>query len=139
MITISGFSLQSEPWLAGHAGIFWTMHGMPMQVYTTKQWAILMVQSYPYLGVMETHLEVMAADRGEPSRAELLASSQPNTLAAEWRHLNNYLESIASKNSHDYIPFGMGEQVQPVQSVYPATAGTSFAAEPASGMNLLYL
>ncbi|KAL3139121.1 hypothetical protein ABBQ32_005913 [Trebouxia sp. C0010 RCD-2024] len=106
-------------------------------VYTTKQWAILMVQSYPYLGVMETHLEVMAADRGEPSRAELLASAQTNTLAAEWRHLNNYLEGIASKNSHDYIPFAMSQQVQPAQSVYAATADMSLAAEAA--LNLQYV
>lgn len=110
---------------------------MAMQVYTTKQWAILMVQSYPYLGVMETHLEVMAADRGEPTRGELLAAAQTNTLAAEWRHLNNYLESIASKNSHDYIPFAMSQQVQPAQSVYAAPADMSLAAEVA--INLQYV
>ena len=98
-----------------------------------------MVQSYPYLGVMETHLEVMAADRGEPCRAELLASAQANTLAAEWRHLNNYLESIASKNSHDYIPFAMSEQVQAAPSVYAATAGLSFVAEAAINMDLQYV
>ena len=112
-----------------------------MQVYTTKQWAILMVQSYPYLPIMETHLEVVAADRGEPSRADLLASAQTNTLAAEWRHLNNYLEIIASKNSHDFIPLALTEQIQPAQSVYPVTSGMSFAAEAAVnlGLNLQYV
>ena len=98
----------------------------------------MMVQSYPYLGVMETHLEVMAADRGEPSRADLLASAQTNTLAAEWRHLNKYLEIIASKNSHDYIPLSQMEQIQPAQSVFPGTAGMSFAAEAALNLNLQY-
>ena len=105
-----------------------------VQVFTTKQWAVLMVQSYPYLGVMETHLEVVAAERGEASRADLLASAQTNTLAAEWRHLNNYLELIASKNSHDYIPLAVTGQVQPAQSMHPA--GMSFAAEAALGLNL---
>ena len=110
-----------------------------MQVFTTKQWAILMVQSYPYLGIMETHLEVVAAERGEASRADLLASAQTNTLAAEWRHLNNYLEVIASTNSHEYIPLAVTEQVQPAQSIYPGTAGMSFAAEAALGLNLQFV
>lgn len=110
-----------------------------VQVYTTKQWAVLMVQSYPYLAVMETHLEVVAAERGEASRADLLASAQTNTLAAEWRHLNNYLEIIASRNSHDYIPLAVTEQVQPAQSNHPGTSGMSFAAEAAMGLNLQYV
>lgn len=88
---------------------------------------------------METHLEVVAAERGEASRADLLASAQTNTLAAEWCHLNNYLEVIASKNSHDYIPLSVTEQVQPAQSIYPGTAGMSFAAEAALGLNLQFV
>ena len=86
---------------------------------------------------METHLEVMAADRGEPSRADLLASAQTNTLAAEWRHLNKYLEIIASKNSHDYIPLAWTDQMlPPVQPAFPGAAGLSLAAEAAYDLNL---
>ena len=86
-----------------------------LQVYTTKQWAIVVVQSYPYLPVLETHLETMALDRGEPSRAELLGIATGNYMAAEWRHLNKYLEVIASTKSHDYIPFSD----RPVQPAFP--------------------
>ena len=107
-----------------------------VQVFTTKQWAVLMVQSYPYLGVMETHMEVVAAERGFASRADLLASARTNTLAAEWRQLNNYLELIASRNCHDYIPLAVTEQVQPAQFIHPGTAEMSFAAEAAMGLNL---
>ncbi len=91
----------------------------------------MVVQSYPYLPILETHLETMAADRGEASRAELLASAQTNTLAAEWRHLNKYLEVIASTKSHDYIPLSE----KPVKSLHPA--GMSFGTEAA--VNLHYM
>ena len=87
---------------------------------------------------METHLEVVAAERGEASRADLLASAQTNTLAAEWCHLNNYLELIASRSSHDYIPLAVTAQVQPAQSIHPSTASMSFAAEAALGFNLQF-
>ena len=122
---------------AGHVN-----HAMSVcltQVFTTKQWAILMVQSYPYLAVMETHLEVIAAQRGEPCRADLLASAQTNTMAAEWRHLNNYLEIIASRTSHEYIPLSVTQEIQASQSMYPTTPGMSFAAEAALGLNLKFL
>lgn len=92
-----------------------------------------MVQSYPYLPIMETHYEVMAAERGEPSRAELLAKAQSDPMLAEWRHLNKYLEVVASANTHDYIPLSE----KPVKSLYPAGASMSFGAEAA--VNLHYL
>ena len=104
-----------------------------LQVYTTKQWAIMIVQSYPYLPTLEFHFETIAAERGEPSRAELLAHAQTNTMAAEWRHLNKYLEVIASSKTHDYIPLSE----KPVKSLYPADASMSFGAEAA--LNLHYM
>ncbi len=104
-----------------------------LQVYTTKQWAIMIVQSYPYLPTLEFHFETMASERGEPSRAELLANAQTNTMAAEWRHLNKYLEVIASSKTHDYIPLSE----KPVKSLYPADASMSFGAEAA--LNLHYM
>lgn len=102
-------------------------------VYTTKQWAIMIVQSYPYLPTLEFHFEIIAAERGEPSRAELVANAQTNTMAAEWRHLNKYLEVIASSKTHDYIPLSE----KPVKSLYPADASMSFGAEAA--LNLHYM
>lgn len=75
-----------------------------LQVLTTNQWAILIVQSYPYLPILETHFEAIAAEGGAPSKAQILAAAQSNPMAAEWRHLNKYLESIASRNSDEHIP-----------------------------------
>ena len=110
------------------------VHSLLMpQVYTTKQWAIMIVQSYPHLPTLEFHFETMASERGEPSRAELLANAQTNTMAAEWRHLNKYLEVIASSKTHDYIPLSE----KPVKSLYPADASMSFGAEAA--LNLHYM
>ena len=98
-----------------------------LQVYTTRQWAIMVVQSYPYLPILETHLETMAADRGEPSKAKLLAIASGNYMAAEWRHLNKYLEVTASAKSHDYIPFSDG-LVQPTFPMAGMPIGSAAAA-----------
>lgn len=71
---------------------------------TTKQWAILIVQSYPYLPQLEVHLEAVAAEGGAPTKAQILAAAQSNPMMREWQHLNKYLESVASKNSGEHTP-----------------------------------
>lgn len=77
---------------------------LALQVFTIKQWAILIVQSYPYLPILETHFEAMASEAGAPSKAQIVAAAQTNPMAAEWRHVNKYLENIASMNCNEYIP-----------------------------------
>lgn len=67
-------------------------------------------------------MEAIAAEGGAPTKAQILAAAQSNPMAAEWRHLNKYLESIASGNSDEYIP--IFDRAANVGSVTAANTGS---------------
>lgn len=47
----------------------------------------------------------MAADRGEPSRDQLLAWAKLDDREEEWQDLGRYVAYVSSKYMHEYVPF----------------------------------
>lgn len=77
-----------------------------LQIQTTRQHAIGIVHSYPWIPEKGRILEVMAAQIGEPS-SELLM--RPNGLddlqhAANWQQIEDYLKTVNMSNLHLHVP-----------------------------------
>ena len=77
-----------------------------LQIQTTRQHAVSVVHSYPWIPEKGRVLEVMAASIGEPP-SELLM--QPNGLddlqhAANWQQVEEYLKTVNMSNLHLHVP-----------------------------------
>ena len=77
---------------------------------STKQWATVIVQAYPYIPDVENALEAVAKANGQPSKHSILIDRSMGSMAAQWEGLESYLELLAKQTTHDYVPLS----VQPV-------------------------
>ena len=68
------------------------------------QVAELWVHAYPYVTSVEVMLEVLAAQRGAPSKGDLVASARQQPMAAEWRRFVAYSEVVRTLSSPDHLP-----------------------------------
>ena len=73
-----------------------------LQVFSTKQWATVIVHAYPYIPDVENALEAVAKANGQPSKHSILIDRSMG--------LESYLELLAKQTTHDYVPLS----VQPV-------------------------
>ncbi len=78
-----------------------------LQVLSTKQWANLIVHSYPYIPDIESALEAVAREAGQPPKQVILDDRMLGNMAAEWQELQGYLELVARQKSHAYVPLSV--------------------------------
>ena len=76
-----------------------------MQIHTTQQFAAAMVYAYPWTPPHKA-IEMLAADRGEPTVQALLNDTSLDNLqhAANWEDVINYLTTITTDNYHGHVP-----------------------------------
>ena len=79
---------------------------MWLQIQTCKQHATLLVHSYPAIPEKGRLLETLAAQRGEPSKEELMQPSGMDSLqhAANWQQVVDYLQYINMENLNQHVP-----------------------------------
>ncbi len=75
-----------------------------MQVLSSNQLAEAMVSAYPYIAVVETLLDTLAEDRGEPSKDEIVAVAPLNPMATEWEEFVKYVAQFDNGNLFEYVP-----------------------------------
>ena len=75
-----------------------------VQVLTLRQTAENLVHAYPHIGSMEVMLEVLAEQRGEPSKQQLVEYAQTDSMAAEWQRLIKYHDFLGTQMTPDYLP-----------------------------------
>lgn len=77
-----------------------------MQILTTEQLAEGMLQSYPHIAIVETLLDTLAAERGEPTKDQIVAAAQlkPAPSASEWQRFVQYVEQFEHGSVHEYVP-----------------------------------
>ncbi|KAA6421902.1 MAG: hypothetical protein FRX49_08221 [Trebouxia sp. A1-2] len=62
------------------------------------------VHAYPHIGSMEVMLEVLADQRGEPSKEQLVEYAQTNPMEAEWKRLIRYHDLLGTGMFPEYLP-----------------------------------
>ncbi|KAL0042983.1 hypothetical protein WJX79_005915 [Trebouxia sp. C0005] len=73
-------------------------------VLTLQQTAENFVHAYPHIGSMEVMLEVLADQRGEPSKEQLVEYAQTNPMEAEWKRLIRYHDLLGTGMFPEYLP-----------------------------------
>lgn len=74
------------------------------QILTTEQLAEGMLQSYPHIAIVETLLDTLAAQRGEPTKEEVVAAAQLKPAPSEWHHFVRYVQQFDQGGVHEYVP-----------------------------------
>ncbi len=88
-----------------HAYSQWADDGLcHKQVLTLQQTAENLVHAYPHIGSMEVMLEVLADQRGEPSKEQLVEYAQTNPMEAEWKRLIRYHNLLGTGMFPEYLP-----------------------------------
>jgi len=77
-----------------------------LQIQTCRQHAIAIVHSYPAIPEKGRLLEVLARQRGEPSKEVLMQSAGMDSLqhAANWQQVVEYLQNINADNLNQHVP-----------------------------------
>lgn len=75
-----------------------------MQVLTTEQLAEGMLQSYPHIALVESLLDTLAAQRGEPSKEEIVAAAQMKPAPSQWHRFVQYVQQFDHRRVHEYVP-----------------------------------
>lgn len=83
-------------------------HGMHercvSQVFTTKQWAAMIVYAYPFFPCLEQWLDTFSSQHSAPSSKDVLMSAREHPLEAEWAALDDYIVHITQTYRPDYVP-----------------------------------
>ena len=75
-----------------------------LQVFSTKQWATMIVHSYPFFPALESALESIAAARNEPSIPEILSAARTHPMTDDLLALDDYISLVTSCYRHEYVP-----------------------------------
>ena len=70
----------------------------------------------------------MAADRGDPTRSELLAMARLDDKEEEWQDLGRYVSFVCSRFMHDYVP--LNTFLRPEQTQKNPTDCSTFDITP---------
>ena len=71
---------------------------------TLQQTAENIVHAYPHLGSVEVMLELLAAERGEASKEEIVEAAKTHPMTAEWTQLVQYHDLLGTRMYPDYLP-----------------------------------
>ena len=77
-----------------------------MQILTSKQHAIGIVHSYPWIPEKHRLMELIASKRGEPAAEMLTQSAGLDNLqhAANWQQVDEYLKTVTAHNMNQHLP-----------------------------------
>lgn len=75
-----------------------------IQVLSTNQLSEAMVHAYPHIAVVETLLDTLAENRGEPTKGDIVAVACLNPMAAEWDDFVTYAMQFDTGQFYEYVP-----------------------------------
>ena len=75
-----------------------------MQVLSSRQLSEAMVHAYPYIAVVETLLDTLADQRGEPSKDSIVAAAHLHPMIQEWQDFIHYVSQFDQSCCYDYVP-----------------------------------
>ena len=111
-----------------------------LQVFTTKQHAIVIVYGYPYIFSSEAFLEHLAAVNGEPTADMEQPPGQAFPTPTDWSDFDDYVQLVASSIMHCYVPLNPKVRLAPsIKHLVTANLSvTKAAVESAENAILLY-
>ena len=91
-----------------------------MQLHTSRQLAVIIVHTHPWVPCKHHLLEELAKQQQEAPVAQILESAESDGQehSAEWEQIVSYLTTITPENLHQYVPLG-GEQPSALNSNSP--------------------
>ena len=75
-----------------------------LQIFSTEQWATMIVHSYPFFPALESALESTAAARNEPGMQEILSAARTHPMTDDLLALDDYISFVTSCYRHEYVP-----------------------------------
>lgn len=94
-----------------HATLCETTCTLVLQILSSKQLALIFVHAYPYMPVLESILDHIAAREGYPAQEEVIASAERDPMTAAWRDFDEYAmyihKNMFSEERAVYIPLSM--------------------------------
>lgn len=87
-----------------HQIFYKTAKAVHRGVLTLQQTAENIVHAYPHLGSVEVMLELLAAERGEASKEEIVEAAKTHPMTAEWTQLVQYHDLLGTRMYPDYLP-----------------------------------
>jgi len=101
------------------------------QVFTTEQWATMIVHCYPFYPSLESVFDALAAACLEPTVQDILATASMIPMTEEMKLLDDYIVYITDWYHHEYVPVP-----RVVSSSKPAFPGPSKSVVSLPNMSL---
>ena len=85
-----------------------------MQLHTSRQLAIIIVHTYPWVPCKHHLLEELAQQQKQALVAEIIESAEADSLqhSINWEEILVYLQTINSQNLHQYVPLNRSQQLE---------------------------
>jgi len=93
------------------------------QVFSTEQWATMIVHCYPFYPSLESVFDALAAACLEPTVQNILATASMIPMTEEMKLFDDYIVYITDWYHHEYVPVPRVES-----SSKPAFPGPSKSA-----------
>ncbi len=74
------------------------------QVFTTEQWATMIVHCYPFYPSLESVFDALAAACLEPTVQDILATAPMIPMTEEMELFDDYIVYITDWYRHEYVP-----------------------------------
>ena len=73
-------------------------------IFTTEQWVVMIVYAYPFFYALDTFLDSLALQHGEPSAQEIMAEGHVPHMDAQFAVMEDYIWKITRQYCHAYVP-----------------------------------
>jgi len=110
-----------------------------MQVFSTQQWATMIVHSYPFFPSLETFLDSIGARHNEPSLQQILTTAPAFPMTQEMIALDEYVRFVCDGYQHDSVPVPRAATGTLSCFSQPASAGSSSIAKPSASLRDMML
>lgn len=84
-----------------------------MQLHTSRQLAVIMVHTHPWVPCKHHLLMELAQQQSQAPAAEIIASAEADSLqhSANWEEIVGYIQTITPHNLHLYVPLNSSRQL----------------------------
>lgn len=85
-----------------------------MQLHTSRQLAVIMVHTYPWVPCKHHLLMELARQQNQAPAADIIASAEADSLphSANWEEIVGYIQTITPHNLHLYVPLNRSRQLK---------------------------
>lgn len=108
-------------------------------VFSTQQWATMIVHSYPFFPSLETFLDSIGARHKEPSLQQILTTAPAFPMTQEMIALDEYVRFVCDGYRHAYVPVPRAATGTLSCFSRPASAGSSSPANTSASLRDMML